>query len=134
MNKKTQKLEAEQNRKKYKIPGGANYQLRTRNAIHISPSNSLRHELIKCIAAYQLRKFGEVKIGIDIIDTVRVLDKEFRVLTEDWLKQKVDFITEAVPKQEPDRRVDLVRLQDDTRFEFETNPKIKKEGAITIYI
>jgi len=132
MNK--QKLKEEQNRKLYKIPGGANFQLRVKNAVYLSPHNTLKHEIAKSIGAYSLLKYGDIKFSDSMNQALEWLQEEFKEVMKDFPKDKSTFITEAVPKKEPDRRVDLVRLSDNTLFEFETSPKIKKEGACTIYI
>ena len=45
------------------------------------------------------------------------------------------FITEAVPNDRKARRIDFVSLTEGgTEYEFETNPKIRKEGATTIFV
>jgi len=134
MNKKEKIQNTEENRKLYRIPSGANYQLRSRNAIYISPSNSLRHELSKCIGAYMLRKWGDIKFEPIISDLLKLLEKDINAIMKEFTKNKANFITEAVPKKEPERRVDLVKLEDNTRFEFETSLKIKKPDCYTIYI
>jgi len=132
MNKQT-KTE-EDNRKLYKIPSGGNYQLRSKNAIYVSPSNTIHHELSKCLGAYMLRKWGDIKFSERTCAILKMLENEVKLTMKDFPKDRSAFITEAVPKKEPDRRVDLVRLNDNQRFEFETNPKIKKENCCTIYI
>lgn len=124
----------DENRNLYKIPGGANYQLRTKNAIHISPACSIKHEIAKCLGAYMIRKWGDVKFNQDILNALEVLDLAANAQMYDWPKIKGSFITEAVIKKQPDRRVDLVVLDDNTHIEFETSKKIKKEGAVTIYL
>ncbi len=43
------------------------------------------------------------------------------------------FVTEAVPNDRPKRRVDFVNLTKDEEFEVETNRRVKKDGATTIY-
>jgi len=143
MNKKTQKKIVEENRLKFTIPGGSPYQLRSKNALYISPSNSIRHELAKCIGGYQLRKWGDIKFNKAIIWWIKELERSVNGAMEGFPKQKADFITEACAKirtikekgaTEPGRRVDLVRLQDNTWFEFEVNHKIRKSKSITIYI
>lgn len=125
---------SEENRKKYKIPSGANFQLRSRNAIYISPSNSLRHELAKTIGGYQLRKWGDVKLSESINQALKWIEDEVKEVMKDFPKDKADFITEAVVKKQPDRRIDLVRLNPLTHFEFETNKKILKKDSCTIYL
>lgn len=139
MNKKNSEL----NRKKYTIPSGANYQLRSKNAIYISHTNSIRHELAKCIGAYQLRKWGEVNLTEEIVKKIKELEKETKETMKEFPRQSSDFITEAVPKLrtrkekgilDKNRRIDLVDLRNNDWIEFETNKKIKKEHSITFYI
>jgi len=134
MNQKERKKEVEDNRKLYRIPSGANYQLRSKNAVYISPSNTLRHELAKSIGAYMLRKYGDIKFLDTLGHQLEQIEKTVKTIMKEFPKDKSDFITECVPKREPERRVDLVRLSDNTRFEFETKSNIKKNNCITIYI
>jgi len=128
------KMTSEKIRRLYKIPSGANYQHRSKNAIYISPSNSIRHEMAKALGAYQLRKYGDVFFNEKITETLKKLEELSKIAVKDCQTETTDFITEAVPKKEPERRVDLVSLKDNTRYEFETNKKTVKEGAITINI
>lgn len=134
MNKKEKLMEIDKNRKLYTIPSGAAYQQRVKNAIHISPSNSVSHELGKALGAYMLRKYGDLKFSDSINQALKWIEEEVKEVMKEFPKEKANFITECVPKSEPNRRVDLVRLEDDQRFEFETNPKIKKDNACTVYL
>lgn len=128
-------FEAQKIRELYHTPGCADHQLRPKNAIYISGSNTLRHELAKCIGAYMLRKYGDIPEFDDWLkEELNDIDETVKLLMKDFPKGSSDFITEAVPDDEPNRRVDLVRLPDNQKFEFETDSKIKKSGACTIYI
>lgn len=132
MNKK--EMKSEEHRKLYRIPGGANYQLRSKNAIYISPGNSIKHELAKCIGAYMIRKWSDIKITDSVLRLLDALSSEIDFTMRYFDKDKSDFITEAVPKGDPKRRVDLVRLDDNTRYEFESSKRVKKDNCITIYL
>jgi len=88
----------------YHIPSMPHYMRRPKNAIYINPSNSLKHEIKKMEICYEFRQAG------------------------------IDFITEAVPNDRDNRRVDIVNLKTGDEIEIETNPKINKEGALTIHI
>lgn len=141
MNKKNKR--SEDNRKKYIIPGGSSYQIRSKNAIHISPSNSIRHELSKCVASYMLRKWGDIKFDEGLLVALKQLEGEVKRVMEGFPKEKSDFITECVPKLKTmkeigivnkNRRIDLVDLDKDDWYEFECNRKIRKPNCITIYI
>lgn len=81
-----------------------------------------------------LMKYGDIKFNEPIIKSLNELCIAINTTMKDFPRQKADFISECVPNKEANRRVDLVRLSDDTRFEFETNHKIKKEGDKTITI
>ena len=120
-------------RELYRTPGSASHMLRPKNALFIAP-NSFKHELAKFIGAYMLKKYGDIKFSEYLVCNLKFLEKEIKEIMKDFPKESSDFITEAVPINEPKRRVDLVRLSDNTRFEFETDKKVKKEGAITFYI
>ena len=124
----------ETNRKKYTIPSGASYQLRPKNAIYISPSNTLAHELHKCIGAYQLKRWGDIKTNSRIIELVKALQKEMKLLMKGFDRCNCSFITEAVPKIANGRRIDLVRLDPETWIEYETDKKINKGDCVTIHI
>ena len=50
------------------------------------------------------------------------------------IEQDKHFITESVPNNADRRRVDFINLTEDLEYEIETNKKIKKEGAVTIYV
>ena len=107
MNKKERTKARTENIKKYHTPGCQNYVKRAKNAVFISPSNSLKHELKKLEVCYELREQGNV------------------------------FITEAVRNKKEDgkdRRVDVVNLDTCDEIEIETDKKVCKPGAITIYI
>jgi len=117
---------ADVNRNKYKIPSGGNFQLRSKNAIYISPSNTLTHELAKTIGAYSLRKFGDIKFDKPLVLLIKNLEDYFKLLMKEFPKEKASFITEACPKQFPNKRRDLVKLEDNWIFEFETSPKRAK--------
>ena len=135
MSKAKLRIQEEHNRKLYKIQGGNNYQLRSRNAIYISPSNSVKHELAKTLGVYMIRKYGDIKFTRGIILTFKRLELEVKKAMEGFAKEKDSFITECVPKKEPSRRVDLVRLSDNTRYEFVVSSlpeKAKTDGSIII--
>jgi hypothetical protein len=107
MNQQERKQKIKENWHKYHVPGMPNYTTLKRNAIFISVANSLKHELKKLEVCYELKSLGK------------------------------EFLTEAeknTKKGEPRRRVDVVDLVTGDEIEIETNHKIKKEGAITIYI
>ena len=134
MNKKETKSQEELNRSLYRIPSGASYQLRSKNAVYLASNNTVRHELAKTLGAYMLIRFGDIKFNDEIKSLLRLIEIEVEALMQGFIEEKSSFITEAVPKKEESRRVDLVRLKDGTRFEFETNKKITKLNAITIRI
>lgn len=81
-----------------------------------------------------LRKWGDIKFSDDLNDALGQVQGCVKNIMKEFPKDKSDFITEAVPINEPLRRVDLVRLSDDQRFEFETDKKIKKDNCCTIYL
>ena len=141
MNK--QQTNVENNRKKYTIPSGSAFQLRSRNAIYLSPTNTVKHELSKMIGGYMIRKWGEIKFDKELIDMIDVIDVYIKELMKDFTKNKGSFITEAVPKlktlkekgvTDKNRRIDLVHLDTNDWWEWETNKKVKKEKSFTIYI
>lgn len=120
--------------RKYHIPGMPTHCKRAKNAIYLNAGSRANHEIGKAVAAYQLIKFGEVRFTSEIINALKLLEGEITRAMKGFPKQKSDFITEAVPNQETDRRVDLVDVTRGDRYELENDHSIKKENAITIYI
>lgn len=122
--------------RKFHTPGMPNHYPRKKNAIFISSGNTVCHELAKCLGAIMLHKHGDLKFNDKIILLLREIDTAVKDL--DLAKQRTDFITEAVPNSQKDRRVDLVSLSDGTRYEFESVHTICKkdpgELVITILI
>jgi len=116
----------------YHIPKQSHLYTLKKNAIFISNANTVKHELSKCVGAIMLKKYGDIKFTKQIIHLIRNIDYEIDQLN--LVSNPSNFITEACPNKEPNRRVDLVNIATDDRFEFETSTKIKKENCITIYI
>jgi hypothetical protein len=56
MNKKQTKLQVDRNWRLYHCPGMPKYAKRKKNAVFISPANSLEHEKAKLEVCYELRK------------------------------------------------------------------------------
>lgn len=134
MVRKIHKKDAEYNRNDYTIPGGANYQLRSKNAVYFNPSNSIKHEMSKALGAYMLLSWGDVKFSKETLDILAMLQHQVKKDMNGFLAKGVDFVTEAVPKINRDRRIDLVRLYDGTWFEFESDHKVDKGHCINIYL
>ena len=107
MNNKERNKAIRENIKRYHTPSCPRYVKRAKNAVFISPSNSIEHETKKLEICYDLRK------------------------------EKIPFVTEAVRNKQEDgkeRRIDIVNLVTGDEIEIETNKKVKKPGSITIYI
>lgn len=122
------------NHELYHVPGCSDLMRLKKNTISISEHCTFRHELAKCVAAIMLRKFGDVKFNDRMIELLHNMEAEMKILTVGWSCSKTDFITEAVPNELPGRRVDLVSLNTDTRYEFETSKSVRKDNCCTIYI
>ena len=112
----------ENNRRKYTIPGGASYQYRPKNSVMISSANSIRHELGKTLAAYMLRKWGDVNWCDSINSLLKMLEDATNECMKGFPKQKAEFITECCPKPSVikeknlktiNRRIDLVDLNNE---------------------
>lgn len=127
--------EAIKNQRNYHVPGCSSNHNPKKNSISISDHNTIKHELAKSLGAIMLSRFGDIKFTKEIVTLLNCLEHE--VNTIGFVKDHADFITESVPNDEENRRVDLVNLNTDDRFEFETDHKIdkfKNKGGITIYI
>ncbi len=107
MNKKEREQRIRENLNLYCTPGNS-LEKPTKNVVYISTANSLEHEISKLKVCYELKALGS------------------------------EFLTEAERKNSrPRRRVDIVDLSSVSgpiEIEIEKNHKIKKPGAITIYI
>lgn len=134
MNSKKQALQEIQTHSSYHVPGQAQFYTIKKNSVFINSNNTLQHEISKTIGALMLHKYGDIKWSIDLINAVEKVTDEIKKNMKGFTIQPTSFITEAVPNNEPDRRVDLVNLNNDVRYEFETDSKIKKDNCITIYL
>ena len=94
----------------------------------------MKHELCKSLICYLLRKYGDFKISDEVVRLLGLLQKEVSLVHKDWPKQSVSFITEAVPKSNKDRRVDIVRLDTNDWLEIETDKKVSKEDCFTVRV
>lgn len=128
------KKQSIQNWHKYHVPGQSHHTTRPRNAVFVSAANSIEHETFKFLGAIMVQRFGDVLINETIKEKVAELIFQIRFRGGEELKEKNEFITEAVPNDRPKRRVDLVNLTTLDEIEFETDHKIMKNGAITIFI
>lgn len=104
--RKLTKTEME-NYRKYHIPSCGNLNRIKLDAVFYNIHNTREHELKKAELAWEIKKSGQ------------------------------HFLSEAErnkKKGEPVRRVDVVNLTSGEEIEIETDHKIKKENATTIYI
>jgi len=124
-----------QNWYKFHKNGGSNLTRCPLNVIHIG-SESIVHELSKCLAGITLRKYGEIYFDKNIINSLHKIQNAIKY--QEYMKNPVNFITEAVPNKNKKRRVDLVRLDTGEKIEFECSKKIDKSSfedmVKTIYI
>jgi len=132
MNKK--KREIYENWCQYHIPGQNQIYRVKRNCIFINSRNSVKHELAKFLGGLMLNKWGIVEFGNDILSELESLSNLIELKMATYRKNKSEFITEVVPNKEPSRRIDLVDLNTNDRYEFEVGHDIKKENCITIYL
>jgi hypothetical protein len=117
----------------YHIPGCSKTLHRPKNAIFISEKNSIQHELSKCIGAIQIQRFGDLKWDNRLKWLVNKISEV--IDSNGLIRNPSDFITEAVPNDEENRRVDLVNLSTGDRIEFEKDHSINKgKDCITIYL
>lgn len=112
---------------------GQRYKTCKKNAVLINSKDTIKHELSKSIGAIMIHKYGDVKFDNNLIEKINIISEYIsEILFSKWDENHTDFITEAWPNTE--RRVDLVNLRTNDHIEFETNKKIKKDDAVTIYI
>ena len=117
----------------YHIQGCSNINTLKVNAVFLNNHSTVLHELSKCLGAIMVRRFSDLKFNPKIIEALRLIDSEVSKLN--LVKSEGNFITEACPNENKNRRVDLVELRNNVRFEFETNPKnVKKDDVVTILL
>lgn len=135
MSKKEKRVISE-NYHKYHIPGMPHHNTLKRNAIFINRHNSIKHEISKCLGALILSRYSEVVFTDKIKEAINLIEEEVKKLN--LIENHTEFITEACPNSEPDRRVDLVNLKETetklARYEFETDKTTKKSNSTTIYL
>ncbi len=122
-----------ENNRKYIRQGCASHQRCPINAISLDSRNKINHELSKAIGGIMLLKYGDIKFSKKIILGIRALSKVIESEMQDFPKVKEAFISECVPLEDQKRRIDILRLRDEVKYEFE-NKKIEKKGVISIYI
>ncbi len=132
MNSKQRQLEMRGIYNSYHPQGGSPRMTCKKNHVRIDGGDTLLHELTKSLTGIMIRKFGDVKITPSIIQRLQEIDEE--VTQMGFCKNLTDFISECIPNRERDRRVDIVMLSDDTRFEIETSPRVHKDNCIRIYV
>jgi len=130
------KMEKEElkNYRGYHTPGQSKFKQRAKNAIYISNANSFLHEITKSTIALILHKYGDFNFTDEVKDALKALDVAVNYSIKDWKEDPNLIVTEAVPNGDGKRRVDIVNCTKDDRWEVETDHKVKKENAITIYI
>ena len=116
--------------KHYHVPSMPNYAHRKRNAVFYG-SASIKHELAKALGCIMIRNWSDIKFTPRIVELITQLESVVEFTMKDFIKSSGEFITEAVPNERPDRRVDVVCLDTDARYEFETDKKINKGGDVT---
>ena len=116
----------------YFTPGCPRTHRLKKNAIFLSKHSKIRHQLAKCLGSIMVKKFGDVKFNDAIIEYLILIEKEVENIG--LIDSPSEFITEAVPCEDKTRRVDLVELKNNVRFEFECDHKVRKENSVTIYI
>lgn len=121
----------------YHVPGCRDYQHRKRNVIFFG-SGSIKHEMAKALGGLMLSRWGDVKFSPEVVKKLQELQVAVNSAMLDFPSNKTEYITECVPNANPKRRVDLLCLDNNVRFEFETDHKIEKDkgdpNTITIYI
>jgi len=133
LNLKT-KLKIRHNYNQYHVPCCPRTHKLKKNAIFISTTNSVKHEMAKALACYMIKKWGEVKFSLEAIALLNLLDIRMAEDFEGWKENPSDFITEAVKCSDSSRRVDVVNLNTGDEIEIETKKSVKKDGAVSIYI
>lgn len=112
--------------RRYHIPGCERYQRRTKSTVVYAANNTTLHELSKALGGLMLHKWGDVKFTSEVKEKLKELSRAVDQAYAGSPKVRKAFITECVPNDErtpegKERRVDLLRLEDDYRYEFEVS-------------
>ena len=102
-------------------------------------SKILKPEEIDVLRRYHKRGCSNfVRCKIDQINLDLNTSRGHRLAIIKRCKKAIErdehFLTEAVPNDNPKRRIDFVSLTLDMEEEFETDKKVKKSGAKTTYV
>ena len=123
------------NQRNYHVLGCSSQHHPKINAVTFSKQESFTHILGKTIIGAMLKKYGQVNYDEELMLLVRRIDDLIeKELMKDFVKDPHDFIMEAVPNNNIQRRIDVVDLKTNDHYEAETDHTIKKEGAITIKV
>ena len=137
MNAKEKKIIAG-NWHSYHILKQSHHKTIKRNAVFIHLPNSFKHELYKFVACFMIKKYNDVKFTPELRARIEAVVFRFDWEFATWQENHSEFLTEAVPNDEPKRIVDVVNLREPDQklrnIEFETDHKILKENTTTIYI
>jgi len=112
------------------------------NALEIDINNSLKHEFAKFLCVWLIRKGVEADNLPKIIknhfftkmDSLGIKGDISRYMTRFKHKWEVPEVVTEARFKDGKRRGDIFILDTGEIVEIETNHKIKKKGAITIYI
>ena len=89
------KKEVIKNYHKYHIPGCAHHKTLKKNAIFISTTNTIKHELAKCIGGIMLKRWGDISFSETVKGLINLLDKQIAKEFQEWPEEGSDFLTES---------------------------------------
>ncbi len=109
------------------------------NSASVKGSKHVRHELSKSLGGIMVHKWGDIKFDDKLKGMIGELaDYVVDCLFKGWADSHENFLTECY--DETGRRIDLVRLRGDVRFEWETDHSVDKgkehndDTTVTIYV
>lgn len=107
-----------ENWRSYHVPGQGHYKTRARNAVHLNSNNTIEHELAKCIGGIMLNRYGDIKVDEIVRKEISMMAQVIRTAFGPGSFESHEFISEAVPNEDSARRIDIVDINTDDRFEF----------------
>jgi len=125
MNKRELNKTINHHQRQYHIPGMSNIHPRKRNALFLSPANTIEHEVGKCIVAYELLKMKHKFISEAVCNKTKERNDVVDLVTN--MKYEVETSAVRAKRFEGRRDVIVIKLFELPVFKF---PKLELERLI----
>lgn len=104
------------NYRSYHIPNQSNHHSIKRNAVFLSTTNGVKHEVAKALVCYMVKKYNDFKISEAIKLALNTIEEE--VESFHFLDDASEFLTEACMNEAKDRRIDIINLRTNDKIEI----------------